>query len=214
MLLPDLSVDSCILNPPYLYPTVLLVPDKDIDGLSSTFILYKTLLLLSHPPSLISLHFLPRSTNIHSPSTSNLPSRCPPLGPATRIIILDQGSRSSPPIVPNDPEEVNILIIDHHYSLIFPPNATILSACQSEPIATTSLLAYTLCSLPVLGSSRIRSSCASLALLGLYGDLGGYSKYAKEVDPWPQDLIEVEKSVGKTNLAKAAAMCNAPRRYV
>jgi len=207
---------------------ILLCPDKDADGLSSCLVLYRTLIEhLSHPIDLVSVYFLPKGINIHSeiarsemlsikfPSspTSSSSSPKPPdetyTGP-TRAIIMDQGSRPGPALLP--PDKCPTLLIDHHQSSTFPESITVLSACQSEPVATTSILAYLLCCelVPSLKEDRETSMGA---LLGLYGDLGASKINLSDPSlPWPNWLAMWEKTLTKTKLSKATALLNAPRR--
>ncbi|BGP20350.1 hypothetical protein JCM10213_001596 [Rhodosporidiobolus nylandii] len=193
---------------------VLLVPDKDADGLSSGLILSLTLRALNHPADLISVYHLPRGTNIHSPvAQSDMLSTFPSSSGPTRVIVLDQGSRPGPPLLPLDKAEV--LIIDHHLSTSFPEGSTVLSACNSLPVATTSLLTYLLCCelVPSLSASSAGAQhpAGMAALLGIYGDLGS-SKPVFGNAPWPAHLAALEKTLTKSALSKAVALLNAPRR--
>lgn len=60
---------------------------------------------------------------------------------AAFIIVVDQGSRPGPPLVP----DAEVLIIDHHLSDEFPEGATVVSACNCPPVATSSLLTFEIC---------------------------------------------------------------------
>ncbi|GAA5830596.1 hypothetical protein JCM3766R1_002776 [Sporobolomyces carnicolor] len=204
---------------------ILLCPDKDTDGLSSCLVLYRTLTEhLSHPPHLVQVYFLPKGINIHSPDAQSqmLAVRFPDptnpdeneddstyLGP-TRAIVMDQGSRPGPALLP--PDKCSTLLIDHHQSSEFPESISVLSACKSEPVATTSILAYLLCCelVPALKDDRETSMGA---LLGLYGDLGASKINLSDPSlPWPTWLAQWEKTLTKTKLSKATALLNAPRR--
>lgn len=130
---------------------------------------------------------------------------------ASRIIIMDQGSRGGPSLVNTKTpygETVQTLIIDHHESDEFPDSALVVSACRSPPIATSSLLTYLVC-LPLHGS--VRSRCAIPALLGVFGDLGP-SAVNWNKPPWPAHLGEKVKSVSKKAIQEAVSAMNAPRR--
>ncbi|GAA5912997.1 hypothetical protein JCM6882_008893 [Rhodosporidiobolus microsporus] len=191
---------------------ILLVPDKDADGLSSSLLLSLALRALSHPPSLTSVYHLPRGVNIHSPVAqagmlASFPSD-DEVGP-TRAIVLDQGSRPGPPLLP--PEKAKVLVIDHHLSSTFPAGAQVLSACDSLPVATTSILTYLLCCELVPSLAAPDSPAGMAALLGVYGDLGS-SKPVFDDAPWPARLAPVEKKLTKSALGKAVALINAPRR--
>ncbi|GAA5859280.1 hypothetical protein JCM8547_008950 [Rhodosporidiobolus lusitaniae] len=189
---------------------VILVPDKDADGLSSSLILSLALRALDHPPSLISVYHLPRGSNIHSDvAQQDMLATFPSAGGPSRAIVLDQGSRPGPPLLPL--EKSKVLIIDHHLSTTFPKGSQVLSACHSLPVATTSLLTYLLCCelVPSLASPDHPAGMA--ALLGVYGDLGS-SKPTFGSAPWPARLAPIEKKLTKSALGKAVALLNAPRR--
>ena len=187
--------------------------------------MYRTLIEhLSHPASLVSVYFLPKGINIHSEtaqsemlsvrfpscSSSSSSSEGKEYSGPTRAIIMDQGSRPGPSLLP--PDKCSTLLIDHHQSSIFPESITVLSACTSEPVATTSILAYLLCCelVPSLKEDRETSMGA---LLGLYGDLGASKINLSDPSlPWPTWLANWEKTLTKTKLSKATALLNAPRR--
>ncbi|GAA5886938.1 hypothetical protein JCM3774_000625 [Rhodotorula dairenensis] len=230
---------------------VLLIPDKDADGLSSACLLAHTFHSLSHDPASLKVYHLPRSaTNIHSEQARSEilattfpthlgttttttdeddagtpePEREPLL--ATRCIVLDQGSRPGPALVPG----IKTLLIDHHLSETFPDETTVLSACHSLPVATTSLLVYELCC-TLVPTLRGSGPAGLAALIGAYGDLGagklkfgggaaaaagGTSAANRDQDdddvPWPASLAPIEKQLTKSGLAKSVALINAPRR--
>ncbi|THH09729.1 hypothetical protein EW145_g1795 [Phellinidium pouzarii] len=130
---------------------------------------------------------------------------------ATRIIIMDQGSRGGPSIISAISklgDNVHTLIIDHHESDAFPTDALVVSACHSSPVATSSLLTYLVC-LPLHES--VREACAVSALLGVFGDLGPSAVKWGE-SPWLAHLGDVMKRVTKKALLEAVSMMNASRR--
>ena len=93
--------------------TVLLVPDKDADGLTAGFVLHKTLTLLSLPPENIKVHVLSKGTNVHSDQEKVTMDSYG----CDRVIVLDQGSRPGPSIISTTSEaEKTVLIVDHHMS--------------------------------------------------------------------------------------------------
>jgi hypothetical protein len=189
---------------------VLLVPDKDADGLSSGLILSLALKALSHPPSLIQVYHLPRGSNVHSDvARDEMMATFAEDGGPTRAVVLDQGSRPGPALLPED--KTKVLLIDHHLSTSFPEGSTVLSACHSLPVATTSLLTYLLCCELVPSLAAADHPAGMAALLGIYGDLGS-SKPTYDVAPWPVRLAPIEKALTKSALGKAVAMLNAPRR--
>ena len=168
---------------------------------------------LSHPPSLVEIYHLPRALNIHAPAAqSDILATFASSGGPTRCIVLDQGSRPGPPLLPLD-SGCEVLILDHHLCDVFPEGAQVLSACHALPVATTSLLAYELAAqlVPSLRGSRPASMAA---LVGVYGDLGGSKiKFGVESEgPWHASLAPVEKQLTKSALGKAVALLNAPRR--
>nr|XP_019014475.1 uncharacterized protein I206_00557 [Kwoniella pini CBS 10737]OCF53256.1 hypothetical protein I206_00557 [Kwoniella pini CBS 10737] len=122
--------------------SVLIVPDKDADGLSAGTILYQTLIHMNHPPSLISVHHLTKGNNVHSDFERNTMD----ISGAEKVIVLDQGSRPGRSIVPPLPDQKvkRVLVIDHHWSDEWPEGSQVLTACKSSPIATAALLTYLL----------------------------------------------------------------------
>ena len=63
----------------------------------------------------IDTYFLPKGDNIHTPGASEALSAYN----AAALIVLDQGSRAGPAILPGVPT----LILDHHQSTVFPEEA-------------------------------------------------------------------------------------------
>lgn len=132
--------------------SVLLLPDKDADGLSgecrrASFadraagtIMYKTLVHLGLAKDRITVQHLEKGTNVHSESEL---ARMSAMNP-DKVIVLDQGSRPGGPLLPQAGLQPRVLIIDHHQSDHFPDEAQILTACKSPPIATAALLTYML----------------------------------------------------------------------
>lgn len=191
-------------------PAVVLCPDKDADGLSSACLLAHTFRALSHPRDLLQVSHLPRSTNnIFAPAARDgILATFADQGGPTRCVVLDQGSRPGEALVPG----VDTLIIDHHLSDSFPEGATVLSACHSLPVATTSLLVYELSS-TLVPALRGSGPTGLAALIGAYGDLGaGKLKFGSDDEPWPASLAPVEKKLTKSALSKSVALLNAPRR--
>lgn len=95
------------------------MPDKDADGLDAGVIVYKTLVRLGLSPSHIDVHFLGKHHTVHDAHEREAMSAKEP----SYVIVLDQGSRRSPPIVTSP--EVKTLVIDHHLSDEFPENAEV-----------------------------------------------------------------------------------------
>jgi hypothetical protein len=180
----------------------LIVPDKDADGLSSGAILRQTLILLGLDESLITTHLLRKSSTVHHPGESALMASHNP----AYIFVLDQGSRHSPPLIPN-PTTVS-LIIDHHHAASetdFPAHSSHVTACNSPPVATASLLTYHICT-PLHPS--VLDLTAWLAVVGTHGDLGTTLKWHP---PFP-DMTQTFKTHKKGTLNAVVSLLNAPRR--
>ena len=121
----------------------------------------------------------------------------------SHIIILDQGSRGSPPLASN----AQVLIIDHHLSDQFPQDAVICSACNQLPVAPTSLLTFVVIE-PLLkdADAYTKAECEWLAVLGVKGDLGDW----KWDPPFPGALHDkVNKTHTKKALSEAVSLLNA-----
>ena len=98
---------------------VLIVPDKDADGLDAGVIVHRTLTTLGIEASLIDVHLVKKGSNIHHDDERGAMKTKDP----KYIIVVDQGSRPAPPVV--DDPNVKTLIIDHHLSDEFPKDATV-----------------------------------------------------------------------------------------
>ena len=169
--------------------------------------MHHTLTLLGLPLERIKVHMLYKSSSVFQREEQERMEEYD----ATRIIVMDQGSRGGPPLVngiSKTGESVQTLILDHHESDEFPESALTVSACRSPPIATSSLLTYLVC-FPL--HANIRRECAIPALLGVFGDLGP-SAVKWNQPPWPSYLGDVVKSVSKKAIQEAVSMMNAPRR--
>jgi single-stranded DNA-specific DHH superfamily exonuclease len=98
---------------------ILLVPDKDADGLAAGVILHRTLTALGVPSYQIETHLVGKGSNIHSDAERLAMKETIP----KYVIVVDQGSRAGPPIV--DAINKKCLIIDHHLSDEFPENSMV-----------------------------------------------------------------------------------------
>jgi hypothetical protein len=160
----QLTFDSAQAQKP-----TLILPDKDADGLSSGSILHHTLTTLGLDPSLISVYFPPKGSNVHDQLTANTIFALSP----TYIFVLDQGSRKTPPLTT---QPHTALVIDHHFAEEggFPSGASYVTAHDCPPVATSALLTYHIC-LPLHPdlSDKISWLCA----LGTHGDLGTTIKW-------------------------------------
>ncbi|KAI0204815.1 DHH phosphoesterase [Astrocystis sublimbata] len=178
----------------------LIIPDKDADGLTSGAILRKTLVLLGLDSDLITAHILQKGCNIHDESERAAMAAHEP----AFIFILDQGSRMSPPVI-DAPHRA--IVIDHHWATEkdFPEGAEHVSACNSPPVATSSLLTYEICS-PL--HEEVTSTCDWLCAMGTHGDLGNALKWEP---PFP-DMKVTFKTYTKKAINEAVSLINAPRR--
>ncbi|KAL7754228.1 hypothetical protein RI367_000209 [Sorochytrium milnesiophthora] len=175
---------------------VLIVPDKDADGLTAGRMLHYTLTKhLQHQD--VCVHFVAKGGNVHMPQERD---KMRLLNPRS-VIVVDMGSRDADPIL----DDVPALVIDHHAAQKFPRNAQILSAYGHEPIATSALLTYMLCTSM---DSSLAAHLSWLAILGTMGDLGTSVKW----DPPFPDLRPDIKRYGRTHFQKAVSLVNAPRR--
>jgi hypothetical protein len=178
----------------------LIVPDKDADGLTSGVILLRTLVLLGLDPSLIESHLVQKGSGISTHSERELMRAKQP----DYIFVLDQGSQKSAPII-DSPHQA--IVIDHHHATLedHPEGAAFVNACNSPPVATTSLLIYTVCSML---NPDVPSRCDWLCVVGTHGDLGNTLKWEP---PFP-DMKDAFKKYTKKALNDAVSLLNAPRR--
>lgn len=179
----------------------LIVPDKDADGLTSGAILQKTLVLLGLDASLISAHLLQKGSNIHDENERAVMLSHKP----DYVFVLDQGSRNSPPVI--DKPSLKALVLDHHYALEndFPEGSIHVTACNSPPVATSSLLTYLICRDL---HEDVPKECDWLCIMGTHGDLGNTLKWEP---PFP-DMRDAFKKYTKKAINDAVSLINAPRR--
>ncbi|KAL0052534.1 hypothetical protein WJX82_003515 [Trebouxia sp. C0006] len=175
---------------------VLLAPDRDADGLCAGATLHHALTALGATD--IDTYFVPKGENIHTKKATEALS----VFNAAALIVLDQGSRGGPAILPGVPT----LILDHHQSTVFPNEAKVASAYGHEPVATTSLLAYVLCH--DLHPS-LEEKVNWLGVLGTFGDLGSGVKWQP---PFPDMGSAIKQYGGKQKFSQAVSLINAPRR--
>lgn len=178
----------------------LIVPDKDADGLSSGVILRRTLELLGLSSELISVHLVSKGNAVYSEAERELMKAVSP----AYVFVLDQGSRKSGPLID---EEHTALVIDHHHATAddFPEGSTHVSACDSPPVATSSLLTYHICHAL---HPQVEERCAWLCVVGTHGDLGNTLKWEP---PFP-DMKATFKQYTKKTLNEVVSFVNAPRR--
>jgi hypothetical protein len=180
--------------------STLVLSDKDADGLSSGSILHHTLTTLGLSPSLISVYFPPKGSNVFDESTASAISAISP----SYIFVLDQGSRKTPPLTPHPH---TCLVIDHHFAEEggFPEGSEYVTAHDCPPVATSALLTYHIC-LPL--HPDLGDKISWLCALGTHGDLGTTIKWQP---PFP-DMTSMFKQHSKKSINDAVALVNAPRR--
>ncbi|KAH8889000.1 DHH family protein [Thozetella sp. PMI_491] len=178
----------------------LIVPDKDADGLTSGAILERTLMLLGLNRDLISVYLPRKGLNIHDEEARTAMAELDP----RFIFVLDQGSRSSPPLI-NGPHRG--IVIDHHHALEddHPRDALHVTACECPPVATTSLLTYLICRDL---HEDVEEKCDWLCVMGTHGDLGNTLAWEP---PFP-DMRATFKRYTKKALNDTVSLINAPRR--
>ena len=178
---------------------VLIVPDKDADGLSSGVQIYRTLTTLGLDKDKIDVHLHKRGANIHHEEERQEMTN----KDASYVIVLDQGSIKALPIV--DTPNARMLLLDHHLSDAFPEKTEVVSACHYPPVATSSLLTYEICKTL---HDDLPESLAYLACIGTHGDLGNTLKWNP---PFP-DMTATFKQHTKKSINEAVSLLNAPRR--
>ncbi len=210
---------------------VVLVPDKDADGLSSGQIMRRTLLHLGVPDELIKTHLMSKANNPHSAYEQTRLSEYD----ASYLIVLDQGSRDGPPVVPGsaggwDQEgtRTKALVVDHHFIAKGkgPEGALMVSAAHHLPVAACALLTWVICRplwtepLSHRSPDQLSHNASDfphlhageaidyLCLLGTMGDLSVNVAWDA---PWP-DMGATIRRIGKSSLSKAISLINAPRR--
>ncbi|PWN40025.1 hypothetical protein IE81DRAFT_317176 [Ceraceosorus guamensis] len=219
-------------------PTILIVPDKDADGLASGCILHRTLLAMGVPASRIAIHHVSRAGH---PGTSQ-ERRAMSEKRARWIVVLDQGSRAGDELVDGsaagwqweeriDAQEQNerdrrqgrarCAVFDHHHlgeggagAGGGPKGSLMINASSYEPVATSALLTWVICR-PLwyalqdcCTEERIVRSIDWLAVLGTCGDLSVNVKWDA---PFPA-LDALLSRYGKKRVGDTISAINAPRR--
>lgn len=132
------------------------------------------------------------------------------------IIVLDQGSRNGPAIVPGAEKgwkegEVKTMVLDHHFLPAGeggPEGCLMVNACHHKPVATASLLTWVLCRPLWSDAALAQEHIDYVAVLGTMGDLSVNVDWSP---PFP-DLTPEVKRWTKKRLGSAIALLNAPRR--
>lgn len=198
------DVDGFMLSSEH--PLVIL-PDKDCDGLCSGQILHRTLEHLGVSPDHIRVQH--RLQGSHGSSSAEYSEHVKAFHPAA-CVLLDQGSQPGPPLLGSG-DTTPVLVIDHHFSKVGnrgPEGSLMVNACHSPPVATASLLTWTLCRPLWTDSSAAEKSIDWLAILGTTGDLGVDVKFEA---PMPDFAPQLRKLTKKT-VGTANSLLNAPRR--
>ncbi|SNX86904.1 uncharacterized protein MEPE_05613 [Melanopsichium pennsylvanicum] len=205
---------ACAASP--ITDRILLVPDKDADGLCSGVILYRTLVdALGISPNRIDIHLMTKGSN---PSASAQREAMTAYN-AKWIIVLDQGSRNGPALVPGAElgwksdrmNAVRTMVVDHHWleeASSGPEGSLMLNACHHKPVATASLLTWVLCRPLWSSNEAAEEKIDYVAVLGTMGDLSVNVDWSP---PFPDLTPEVKKWT-KKRLGSAIALLNAPRR--
>lgn len=195
---------------------VLLVPDKDADGLDAGVIMYRTLTeALAVDPGLVAVHLMTKGSH---PSATEQRNAMAEYG-AKWIIVLDQGSRNAPALVPGaehgwnseSDQAVHTMVVDHHFlpkDESGPQGCLMLNACHHEPVATAALLTWVLCRPLWQHNVQAEKRIDYLAVLGTMGDLSVNVSWDA---PFP-DMADEIKKWSKKRLGSAIALLNAPRR--
>lgn len=161
--------------------------DHDVDGLASAVLVARTVERLGGQAHIEPVN---RGEHVHVPSyRDRLAARR-----ADAYVVTDMGSREEPLGLP-----APTLLIDHHDSDAFPPDAVVVSASRRPPVVPTSYLAFELlCALVAL------DDLAWLALLGTVADLGAGADFGR-VPAW-------RRAYRSKPVSDAIALLNAARR--
>jgi nanoRNase/pAp phosphatase (c-di-AMP/oligoRNAs hydrolase) len=89
-------------------------------------IVHRTLVKLGLDPKLLDVHLVQKGSNIHEEDERKVMLEKKP----TFVIVLDQGSRSGPPVI--DDPDVKSLLIDHHLSDEFPKDAQVSQLVEND----------------------------------------------------------------------------------
>ncbi|EEU37709.1 uncharacterized protein NECHADRAFT_24662, partial [Fusarium vanettenii 77-13-4] len=178
----------------------LIVPDRDVDGLTSGAILERTLVLLGLDKDLISVHTIRKGGRLDDDVSRKAMADYKP----AFIFVLDHGSQQSPPLI-DAPHRA--IVIDHHYAEEneHPQDALLVTADNSPPVATSSLLTYLIC---LDLHEEVKEICDWLCVLGTLGELGNMVKWEP---PFPNMKPTIE--MHKTGIIyQAISLIHAPRR--
>ncbi|KAA8893214.1 hypothetical protein FN846DRAFT_914301 [Sphaerosporella brunnea] len=184
---------------------ILIVPDREPDGMASGTIVSLVLQLLGKPESEIRIHFTAAGFTIFNPLERARLSRVCQKENVSHVIVLGQGARASWSLLEKSIETKALIINDQH-SDRFLENTVAVSASRDPPSTTSSLLTYIVCSEL---HPEARETTGWLALLGIFGDLGARASLEP---PYPQELKDFKKKYTSTHLRDLVTLLNASRR--
>lgn len=168
-------------------PPIAVLCHSDADGLPAGAILARTLERHGHT---VVTEVTGKGEHAWSETVRQRLARIAPQA----LLVADLGSRDHPIL-----EHIPTLLIDHHRPEGIPPNATLITGYNHDPVPTSGLLAYWCGSV----LTDIDDLCW-LAAISLLSDIG---------DKAPFDLLEEAKRRYKaTPLRDATSLLNAPRR--
>lgn len=167
--------------------TVIVAPDRDVDGLASAALLMHAIERLGGTPVAV----LPdKGEHAHTPAMRARLSAVP----AQLLVVLDMGSRRGTVV-----DDLPTIIVDHHDARDVPDGAIFVSAAGRLPVAPTGLLTYELLK-PLVPLDDV----AWLAVLATQGDLGPAHPFT--------ELAPIAQRYRKTHFAKTISLVNAARR--
>ena len=166
---------------------IVVACDHDVDGLASAVLVARGMEGLGATVEIVPVG---RGQHVHEPMfRAALAARDPAL-----YVVTDMGSRAEPVGLPKP-----ALLIDHHDSLAFPPDALVVSAARREPVVPTSYLAFEL-----LRPIAAVEDLSWLALLGSAADLGTSVRLGA--------LAHWRKQHRVKDIAESISLLNAARR--
>lgn len=168
---------------------VIIACDHDVDGLASAVLVARAIERLGGQADVEPVN---RGEHVHVASyRDRLAARA-----AGAYVVTDMGSRAEPIGLP-----APTLLIDHHDSDAFPPDAVVVSASRRLPVVPTSYLAFEL-----LSGLVALDDLAWLALLGTVADLGTQVDFGR-VPGWRRSYRAkpVSEAVGLLNAARRSA---------
>ena len=167
---------------------VVILCDGDVDGLGAAVVLTRYLERHGFAPADILPMHPPKGSNAFTPAVTDAVGAHDPVA----LFVLDLGINGFD-IAPGVPT----LLIDHHRPTGAPPDSTAITGYAWQPVPTTSLLTYLLCS----GGADM-NDVAWVAAIGNIGDLG----------PDDPDLTQAVKVQRQKYIRAATSLLNAAKR--